>query len=134
MDHAIEFTSVEQLIHCLRIRQRGSDELEVPVFLEQCQPAFFKTHVIVVVDRVQTDHLMTLCQKALRNVKANESSCAGDENAHRWTLVRVWSVSYNGRTRARGCAFGPGVAKRMVLPLHAILRLSSRSSGLASQD
>src|SRR5438105_5910488 len=59
---------------------------------------------------------MTVRQKTLRNVEADEASCASDKNAHRSTLVRVWIVSYYGRTRAPRGRLNP--TSKIAVPLY----------------
>ena len=62
VNHPVELTPVEQLVHHLRVREAGAHELEVAVLLQQCQARLLEAHVVVVIDGIEADHVVAVRQ------------------------------------------------------------------------
>jgi hypothetical protein len=67
----------------------GQGESEREVSFQNGQTVLFELDVIVVVKIINPDNLMSIPQKPLRKMKADESGCASDQYAHERCLFLI---------------------------------------------
>src|SRR5258708_751362 len=75
VNHTVELTTVEQLIHRLRVRERCPNELEAPILLQQREPRLLEAYVIVLVHGVEADDFVMISEKSTCHVEADEAGC-----------------------------------------------------------
>src|SRR6478735_2741135 len=80
MDHAPYRFAGKEITHTLSIGEIKLDETKSFVRRQLGKPGLFQSHVIVVVDIVQADHLIATVQKAHGHMKSDESRCPCDKN------------------------------------------------------
>ena len=73
------------------ILQHADGGRELLVLMQQIVTTFLECHVVVICQPVITGDRVTLLQENLGQVKSDEASRAGDENAGHGTLLRMMS-------------------------------------------
>ena len=82
MNDAIEFTPIEQLVHRLGVGEGGAHELEAGGLLQQREARLLESDIVIVIDGVETDHIVAVRQQPARDVKTDEPRGAGDQDLH----------------------------------------------------
>src|SRR5438874_1847836 len=80
MDHRRKRIPGEQRLHGLPIGEIDSGKLEGGMILQEREPSFLQTWIIVVADVVKTGHATAQLQEPLRDVKSDEACGARDED------------------------------------------------------
>jgi hypothetical protein len=80
--HAHEFLALEKLCNARVVGKIELHEAEFRVRGETREACLLERDVVVSVEAVETDDLVTARQKALRGVETDESGGARDENLH----------------------------------------------------
>ena len=82
IDHGVEVALFEQVFHDHAVGDVPVDEAEVGEGLELFQPREFQCGVVVVVQAVDADDVVAAREQDLRDVHADESGCAGEQDFH----------------------------------------------------
>ena len=79
MNHAPDRFVGKEIPHALSIGEIELDETKSFVRRQLGEPGLFQSHIVVVVDIVQADHLVATLQKAHGHMKSDESRCSCDK-------------------------------------------------------
>jgi hypothetical protein len=82
MDDPLGFFLREERLHAGTIRQVQPVEAESWVPLQSGQTSLLEADVVVVVEIIESDHLITPTEQQLGGVETNESGRAGHEDFH----------------------------------------------------
>ncbi len=93
MHHSLELFLREQRVHPGAVREVELDEAEPRVLAQDREPRFLQRRVVVVVEVVETDHLVAAIEEPAGDVKADEAGRAGDEDLHGHSLASASSLS-----------------------------------------
>src|SRR4051794_5063763 len=80
MNDASELLRCEQLCHRFAIGEIELDELEVLASAEDLEPSVLQRDVVVLIEVVETDHLVAALEQCPRRMKTNESGGACNED------------------------------------------------------
>jgi hypothetical protein len=78
--HAFRANFVEQLLKRIAIRDVDLNESESRLWRELREPSLLEARVVVIIQVVDADHLMALCQQSCAAMHADKSSGACNEN------------------------------------------------------
>ena len=76
-----ELSFAKRTIHSFAIGQIAFNEIKVCVGFELGEARMFQRHIIIGIDVVVAGDFMAFSQEPTRDVKADKTGCAGDENA-----------------------------------------------------
>ena len=82
MHHAFETMLRENRFHRRAISDVHAEEGEVRLRDEFHKTRFFDARVVVIVDVVESDNGLAAGEQTLRDVRADETCCAGDKDRH----------------------------------------------------
>ena len=80
--HALKFVAVKQGLHCLTVRKIHLDEFEAWITLQNLQTRLLQRRVVVCVEIVEPDDLITPIEQQPRGVKTDKSRSTGHEQLH----------------------------------------------------
>ncbi len=80
MEHPLKPLALKESVDGAPIGEIGFDKSEGRFSFELREAAFFQLDIIIIVQIIETDHLMTLPQKPLREVKPDKSGRPGNED------------------------------------------------------
>jgi len=80
---ALEFLARKALRHAGGIGKVELDEAKARILLQQLQARHLQIDVVVLVEIIEADYLITALEQAPGGVKADEARGSGDENLHR---------------------------------------------------
>jgi hypothetical protein len=82
VDDRFEAMRLEQLLHPLPVGQIEAKEPERRDLLQLAETGLFEIHAVVVVEVVQTEHLIPPLQQGAGEMEPDETGRSGDEDAH----------------------------------------------------
>src|SRR5579862_5051376 len=80
MDDDGEAVLGKQRLRCFAIGEIGLHEMELRLSIQDIEARLFQRRIVIIVDAVEADDLLAKRKQSLRNVKADETGSAGDED------------------------------------------------------
>jgi hypothetical protein len=82
VDDLVELLFGKELLHAFVVRHVHFHETEVLVGRQAGQAVVLELDFVIVIEVVETNHLIASCQQELAGVHADKTGCAGNENFH----------------------------------------------------
>src|SRR5579871_2850164 len=87
MHDALELLALEQIAHALPVREIPAHEAKAPMGMQALETSLLEGRIVVIVEIVETDHLIAALEQAQRGRRANKAGCAGHEDFHRAAII-----------------------------------------------
>src|SRR5689334_15964598 len=115
IDDALRRESCECRVDRLAILQRCLDEAELCMRRQTRQARFLESHVVIIVEIVDSEHFVAAREQAFAQCRADETCRAGDQNPHHRSFgYKRSSTSDFGSTRLTSNSTPPGLASARI--------------------